>query len=181
MALIKALTSPLTLCLLTLVLHLIPHSTAHFLLHYPATVGFDDDLEGQAPCGSFTVDFSKDNVTDFHVGGDSIALTSTHPMATWLFRATLDQTGTKGNWTNLLPPVSQSGLGNFCERSITVPESWAGQKGVISVVQDAADGLLYQVSLAHKHLFPLLLRMPTSPKFPIPLPAPCYPPTLHNS
>ncbi len=49
-------------------------STAHFLLHYPPTIGFDDDLENEAPCGSFTVDFSTDNVTNYHVGGDTLAL-----------------------------------------------------------------------------------------------------------
>ena len=119
-------------------------SSAHFLLNSPPTIGFDDSLEATPPCGSFTVDFSKDNVTDFHVGGDFIALTSIHPMATWLFRATLDQTAS-GNWTDLLPAVVQTGLGNYCETGITVPLTWAGSKGVIGVVQDAPDGILYQV------------------------------------
>ncbi|KAK3933557.1 expression library immunization antigen 1 [Diplogelasinospora grovesii] len=62
----------------------------HFLLNYPPTIGFDDSLEGDSPCGSFTVDFTKDNVTDFYVGGNAVAITSIHPQATWLFRATLD-------------------------------------------------------------------------------------------
>jgi hypothetical protein len=119
-------------------------STAHFLLNYPPTIGFDDDLETTPPCGSFTVDFSTDNVTDFHVGGDSLAMTSIHPKATWLFRATLDQTAT-GNWTDLLPAVVQIGLGKYCERDVIVPASFAGSKGVIQVVQDAPDGILYQV------------------------------------
>ncbi|KAE8452082.1 hypothetical protein EG329_002248 [Mollisiaceae sp. DMI_Dod_QoI] len=118
-------------------------STAHFLLHYPPTIGFDDDLENEAPCGSFTVDFSTDNVTNYHVGGDTLALTSIHPQATWLFRATLDITAS-GNWTNLLPTIQQTGLGDFCEPSIAVPASWAGSKGVIGIVQDAPDGILYQ-------------------------------------
>ena len=132
----------LAICLLAV---FIGQSTAHFLLNYPPTIGFDDSLETTAPCGSFTVDFSKDNVTDFHVDGDSIAMTSIHPMATWLFRATLDQTATSGNWTALLPAVVQTGLGEYCERGIVVPSTWVGQKGVIGVVQDAPDGILYQV------------------------------------
>ena len=119
-------------------------SSAHFLLNSPPTIGFDDSLEATPPCGSFTVDFSKDNVTNFHVGGDFIAMTSIHPMATWLFRATLDQTAS-GNWTDLLPAVVQTGLGNYCETGITVPSTWAGSKGVIGIVQDAPDGILYQV------------------------------------
>ncbi|RHZ64897.1 copper acquisition factor BIM1-like domain-containing protein [Aspergillus thermomutatus] len=117
---------------------------AHFLLNYPPTIGFDDSLETTPPCGSFTVDFSTDNVTDFHVGGNAIAVTSIHPQATWLFRATLDITAA-GNWTALLPAVQQTGLGDFCEPVVTVPASWAGKKGVIGVVQDAPDGILYQV------------------------------------
>ncbi|CZR57233.1 uncharacterized protein PAC_07123 [Phialocephala subalpina] len=118
-------------------------TTAHFLLHYPTTIGFSDDDEGTAPCGSFTVDFSTDNITNFHVDSDVIAVESTHPAAIWLFRATLDTTAS-GNWTDLLPAVSQDSLGAFCEKGIVVPSSWAGQRGVISVVQDATDGLLYQ-------------------------------------
>lgn len=49
-------------------------TSAHFLLHYPATVGFSDDDEGTAPCGGFTVDFGTDNLTDFHVDNDVIAV-----------------------------------------------------------------------------------------------------------
>ena len=134
----------------TFIIHLtllfISQSTAHFTLQSPPTIGFDDDLETTPPCGSFTVDFSKDNVTDFHVDGDFIAVTSIHPEATWLFRATLDQTAS-GNWTNLLPAVQQTGLGRYCETDIKVPSSWAGSKGVIGIVQDAPDGILYQVNM----------------------------------
>jgi hypothetical protein len=129
---------------LCLVGSFIGQSTAHFLLNYPPTIGFNDASEATPPCGSFTVNFSTDNVTDFHVGGDSIAVTSIHPQATWLFRATLDQTAT-GNWTDLLPAIVQTGLGPYCEPDVTVPTSYAGSKGVIQVVQDAPDGILYQV------------------------------------
>ena len=124
---------------------LVGQSTAHFLLNYPPTIGFDDSLEATPPCGSFTVDFSTDNVTDFHVGGDSLAMTSIHPQATWLFRATLDQTAS-GNWSVLLPAIVQTGLGDYCERDVMVHATFAGSKGVIQVIQDAPDGILYQVS-----------------------------------
>jgi len=122
-------------------------SSAHFLLNYPPTIGFDDSLEGEGPCGSFTVDFSQDNVTDFNVGGSEIAVTSIHPQANWLFRATLGSNQNTTNWTQLIPIVQQTGLGDYCEKSIAVPASWAGQQGIISVVQDAPDGILYQVRL----------------------------------
>ncbi|KAE9370483.1 hypothetical protein N431DRAFT_426845 [Stipitochalara longipes BDJ] len=122
---------------------LIGQSAGHFLVLYPPSIGFDDDLEATPPCGSFTVDFSKDNVTDFHVGGDVLAMQSYHPQVTWLFRATLDQTAS-GNWTNLLPAVQQTGLNSFCEPAVQIPASFAGSKGVIGIAADSPDGILYQ-------------------------------------
>ena len=118
---------------------------AHFQLNSPPAIGFDDDLEGESPCGGFEVDFASDTVTDFHIGGDSLAMQSTHPQSNWLFRATLDRKAS-GNWTNLLPVVSQSGLGNYCAKGLTLPSSWAGSSGVVQVVQHGPDSTLYQVS-----------------------------------
>ncbi|KAJ9137048.1 Expression library immunization antigen 1 [Pleurostoma richardsiae] len=133
--------APISTALATLLLPLL--ASAHFTLDLPETIGFDEDKEATGPCGGFTPDFSSDNVTDFHVGGDAVALTLAHPQANWLFRGTLDQTGSS-NWTQLFPIVQQSGIGAFCEPAITAPESWAGQKGIVGVVADAPDGLLYQ-------------------------------------
>ena len=141
-----------TSLVLGLVVLLISQSTAYFLLNYPPTIGFDDSLEGTPPCGDFTVNFSTDNVTDFHVGGDALAMTSINPQATWLFRATLDTTASS-NWTDLLQPIIQTSLGDYCEQDVKVPASWAGSKGVIQVIQDAPDGILYQVG----SLFQLML------------------------
>ena len=124
---------------------LVGQSAAHFTLQSPPTVGFDDDRETMPPCGGFPIDPSKANFTDFHVDGDFVAVTSTHPEATWLFRATLDQTAA-GNWTSLLPAVQQTSIGAYCEPDLKVPSTWAGSKGVVGIVQDSPDGLLYQVS-----------------------------------
>lgn len=71
-------------------------SSAHFLLNYPPTIGmavpsqemivnlttpgFDDNLEGTAPCGSFTPDFSKDNVTNF-----GLVSPKAHPLQSSLY------------------------------------------------------------------------------------------------
>jgi hypothetical protein len=119
-------------------------SSQHFLLNAPQTVGFDDDAEATGPCGGQTVDFTKDNVTDFHVGGDSIWVTNTHPTANFLFRATQDLTA-QGNWTTLRQPIQQVGLGDSCEPAVAVPSSFEGKKGVIQVVANSPDGILYQV------------------------------------
>ncbi|KAL9485354.1 hypothetical protein ACSS6W_004143 [Trichoderma asperelloides] len=132
------------------VLSLASVSSAHFLMNYPDSIGFDDDKEGTAPCGGFTPDLSSGSkqLVDFHVGGDSLAMRATHNQVTWLFRVTLDGTAQSG-WKQIFPIVEQSGLGDFCEPHITLPSSYAGKKGVISVVTDAPDGLLYQCVAAN--------------------------------
>lgn len=132
--------------ILPAVLSLASVSSAHFLMNYPDSIGFDDDKEGTAPCGGFTPDTSSGSkqLVDFHVGGDSLAMRSTHTQVNWLFRVTLDGTAQSG-WKQVFPIVEQSGLGNFCEPQITLPASYAGKTGVIGVVADGPDGLLYQV------------------------------------
>lgn len=118
-------------------------ASAHFELKYPKSIGFKDDNEDQGPCGGFTPDLTKDLV-DFHVGGEAIAVRLTHQQSNWLFRVTLDEKAESG-WEQIFPIVQQSGLGDFCEPSVTLPESYVGKKGVVSVVSSAVDGLLYQV------------------------------------
>jgi hypothetical protein len=64
--------SKLSSCLVTLLLT--SQCSAHFYLNYPPSIGFDDALEGTPPCGSFTPDPPKDNVTNYYVGGTSLAM-----------------------------------------------------------------------------------------------------------
>ena len=130
---------------LTHLLLLAATAAAHFTLDYPPAAGFDEDKEGSQPCGGNTFDFAK--ATDFHVGGDSVAITLAHPQANFLFRVTLDQTGASG-WAQAFPIVMQSGLGAFCEPAIVAPASYAGKSGLVGVGVNAPDGLLFQVSLS---------------------------------
>jgi hypothetical protein len=123
----------------------IGQSTADFLLYYPPSIGFANGFENIPPCGRNPIDFLTDNVTDFHVGGDALAIYSFGPKATWLLRATLDLTAS-GNWTTLLPVIAQTGQGDYCEQGITVPVSWAGSKGVLQVIHNTTDGISYEVS-----------------------------------
>jgi hypothetical protein len=129
-------------------------SLAHFEVKYPDSIGFKDDDEGESPCGGFTPDLSKDKLVDFHVGGEAIALRSTHQQGNWLFRVTLNEKA-DGDWEQVFPIVQQSGLGDFCQPQVTVPEKYAGKKGWVNVVSSAVDGLLYQVrpcSKLHKSM-----------------------------
>ena len=139
-------------------------TAAHFLLNTPTTIGFDDDNEGISPCGGFNVSFDK--VSDFHVDGDAVSVRSTHPQANWLFRATLDKTAA-GNWTDLGPVINEGELGAFCEESVKVPAEWAGSQGVLQIVQNAVDGLLYQVSLfgIAVHFYSICLLFPKMQRF----------------
>lgn len=121
-------------------------SLAHFELKYPDSIGFKDDDEDKAPCGGFTPDLSKADLVDFHVGGEAIAVRSTHQQGNWLFRVTTDEKA-DGGWEQLFPIVQQSGLGDFCQPQVTVPEKYVGKKGWVNVVSSAVDGLLYQVRI----------------------------------
>lgn len=124
-------------------LALVVSAGAHFLLNHPATIGFIDDNEGIWPCGGFSPNFNNDTITDWHVGGDAIFTTLAHPQSNFLYRATLDLTA-RSNWTELFPIVQQSGLGDRCEPSVPAPASWVGMKGIIGVVADGPDGILFQ-------------------------------------
>lgn len=123
----------------------LPNALGHFLLNYPNSLGFDDDKEGTAPCGGFDITFGS-NDTNVTVNGFAVATRTTHPQANWLFRATLS-TAEPFNWTNILPVVSESGLGDFCLTDLKVPSDFAGQRGIIQITQAAVDGDLYQVCL----------------------------------
>lgn len=118
---------------------------SHFVLNYPISLGFDDDTELSAPCGGFDVVFA-DNDTSVQVGGFAVGVRSTHLAAGFLFRATISQTAPY-NWINLLTVVSETGLGEICLPALNAPSEFAGQKGLVQVIQDGPDGMLYQVSM----------------------------------
>lgn len=122
---------------------------AHFSIKFPEQNSpSDENSLDEGPCGGASLDFSSKTVTDFHVGGDAIALTPTHPQANWLFRATTDTKG-EGNWTQIFPIFQQGGLGELCQPDVSVPEDFAGKQGLISVVANAEDGVLYGVSISY--------------------------------
>ncbi|KAK0388921.1 hypothetical protein NLU13_2498 [Sarocladium strictum] len=123
-------------------------ASAHFILLNPKSFFFDDDLEGQAPCGGKLPDFpSNDNdLFQYHIGGEDIATQLTHERSDWLIRVTTDQTGSKG-WEEVFPIYTQSGLGSFCQPKVAIPSKYEGKTGIVSVVSAATDGFLYQCAL----------------------------------
>jgi hypothetical protein len=126
-------------------LALAPLVSTHFIVNTPPPLGNNINNEDVAPCGGFTPS-SSDNLTDFHVGGDAIGVTSLHPQTFIEYRGMLGSSvSSSSNWTVLIPTVQQYGLNNFCEPSIVVPASWASSSGLLQVIQDAEDGVHYQV------------------------------------
>lgn len=122
-------------------------ASAHFVLVEPPSLegtSLDNDKQDDAPCGALLPDLSKNTTVNFHVDGDFIALQSGHPQVNWLFRGTLEDKGS-GNWEQLYPIFTQNGLGNYCQPVVTAPKEWVGKTGVIGIVSNAPDGLLYQV------------------------------------
>ncbi|KUJ17379.1 uncharacterized protein LY89DRAFT_684441 [Mollisia scopiformis] len=141
--------------ILTLLL-LVSTTTAHFILNYPTTLGFNQNAEDDSPCGGATISFT--NTTAFHLSGDAIAVTTLHPQSNFLYRATTDQIGTS-NWT-VLSLVAEYGLGAFCEPALSVPDSdWEGKMGLLQVVQNAEDGVHYQVFTPKKIIFFFMARI----------------------
>ncbi|OTB05002.1 hypothetical protein M426DRAFT_146649 [Hypoxylon sp. CI-4A] len=119
---------------------------AHFTVQHPPTAGeFNDDLEGQAPCGGYTPDINKVTFTDFHVDGDTIATKYTHSSGTWLYRITTEPSA-NGSWVEAYPIFRQTGSGQYCQPHVTVPHNYTGQKGYIGIVVNAPDGKLFQCS-----------------------------------
>lgn len=130
--------------LLLRVLLLTPLTSAHFVVNVPLPLSNDINGEDTAPCGGSTPSPS-DAVTDFHVGGDAIGLTTLHAHSSFAYRGALGTSLASPNWTVLIPTLAEYGLNGFCEPAVPAPASWAGSKGLLQVIQDAEDGVHFQV------------------------------------
>jgi hypothetical protein len=132
----------------TLSLVLAGSASAHFEVLTPAPLGLSSNInnENLAPCGGFSPS-SSDTLTDFHVGGDAVGLITLHAQAGFAYRGMLGASLTSPNWTVLIPTLEEYGLNGFCEPGLSVPSSWAGSSGLLQIIQDAEDGVHYQVCL----------------------------------
>jgi hypothetical protein len=136
-----------TITITTLLLSLLATQTsAHFYLTHPQGLGTNANNEEISPCGGFMPTFT--DTTDYYVGGDAINVVTSHPQVNMLFRATLDTTA-QGNWSVLYPVIATYGLGSFCIPTVPAPKEFAGKNGVVQVIQNGEDGLLFQVRNSH--------------------------------
>lgn len=117
-------------------------TSAHFVLNWPPTAGFLDDEEVNGPCGGATVTVNSSS-PEVQVGRFAAQIQSSHPTGNWQFRATLD-TQEPYNWTNL-SMVQTEGPGIFCLNYLSAPENFAGNAGILQVIDYSGDGTLYQV------------------------------------
>ncbi|KAK1749466.1 hypothetical protein QBC47DRAFT_274093, partial [Echria macrotheca] len=120
----------------------LPAASAHFVLNYPTSIGFDDEKMAEGPCGSFDATDRSKGVTKWSVGGSNIAVLSTHGRVTWEFNVALASDPTK--FLPLVQEFGQSGAGYICFKGVPGFASWVGQPVVLQVVQHGHDGLLYQ-------------------------------------
>ncbi|KAE9362642.1 hypothetical protein N431DRAFT_424425 [Stipitochalara longipes BDJ] len=118
-------------------------SSAHFIANIPPPLSSNINNEDVPPCGG-TTPSSNDNLTNFHVGGDAIGLTTLHAQSYFAFLGMPGDSLSPANWSYLIPTVEQYGLNSFCEPSIAVPASWAGSSGLLQIIQDSEDGVHYQ-------------------------------------
>ena len=121
-------------------------TAAHFRMLHPESVHFSDSTEDQSPCGGRVPDFPSDDddLFQYHIGGEDIATELTHEASNWLIRVTTDEKASKG-WEQVFPIYAQSGLGRFYQPKVAIPDKYEGKKGIISIVSEATDGILYQV------------------------------------
>ena len=119
-------------------------AAAHYQVLVPTPLGTNIEGEETSPCGGYTPDLSSTH--NVHVSGESFVMRSSHPQSNWLLRATLDPTANK-DWVQIYPIFMQTGLGQFCVSDVGIPTDFVGQKGVVGIVANGGDGLLYQVCL----------------------------------
>ncbi|GIZ37046.1 hypothetical protein CKM354_000050900 [Cercospora kikuchii] len=117
-------------------------ASAHFELNWPPTAGFNDDEQPNAPCGGATVTVD-DSAPEINVDRFAASIFSSHPAGSWSFFATTN-TQEPYNFTEIVPVINSTGVGTFCLNYLRAPADFAGQSGVLQVIDSSVDGTLYQ-------------------------------------
>lgn len=132
---------------ITSILTLLPIASAHFLMLYPPSRGFDDDKIVQYPCGGFN---TITNRTQYPLTGAPIQLNLTDAAANAeVLIAMGDDPSGDDFKTILVPTLSEAGKGDFCFGDIVIPSSlgaMAGMNATIQVQTTGDSGGLYAVS-----------------------------------
>ncbi|KAI5358058.1 hypothetical protein Slin15195_G063880 [Septoria linicola] len=117
-------------------------TSAHFTLNWPQSAGFDDENQPNGPCGGVDVTVGDDS-QEITVDRFPVSIYSSHPAGSWSFFATTN-TEAPYNFTEIVPVINSTGIGTFCLTYLRAPEEFAGQSGVLQVIDSSVDGTLYQ-------------------------------------
>ena len=117
-------------------------SSAHFILLWPPAA-FDEETQPTSSCGGFTPTVNSSSPS-IHVDRFVVSIQNYHPTGEWSFHGT-SNTQAPYNFTKIVPIVDTKGLGGFCLQEMSVPSEWAGQSGIVQVVDNSPDGILSQV------------------------------------
>jgi hypothetical protein len=134
---------------LSALLTILPLTSAHFLLTWPARRGFNDDTAGDFPCGGFNDPSS--NRTMWPLSGGPIQLDMHHTQVNLQVNLALGN-GNGSYSIVLLPTIKEQGVNNFCLGMVNVPSNLGIKEGDNATIQVVTNGDgdtagLYQVSL----------------------------------
>ena len=112
-------------------------TSAHFLMVYPASRGFDDAKIATFPCGGF--DTVSTNRTLFPLSGGEISLEMADTSSN--IEALIGPGNNVGNGFSqvIRQTFAQTGEGNFCMTGFSLPTNLNGMNATIQVVTSSDD------------------------------------------
>ena len=115
----------------------LPLTSAHFLMVYPASRGFDDAKIATFPCGGF--DTVSKNRTLFPLSGGEISLEMADTSSN--IEVLIGLGNNVGNGFNqvIRQTFAQTGEGNFCMTGFSLPANLNGMNATIQVVTSSDD------------------------------------------
>lgn len=102
-----------------------------------------NSLIRQHRCGGVATEPS-DSTVDLTVDQFAVSIRSSHPEGHWSFNIA-NSTSPPFNWTSITNIVETQGVGDFCLPALSIPAEYAGSSGVLQIIDNASDGMLYQV------------------------------------
>jgi hypothetical protein len=129
-------TTQITLTALAAIFSL-PLTSAHFLMVYPTSRGFDDAKIATFPCGGF--DTVSKNRTLFPLSGGEISLEMADTSSN--IEVLIGLGNNVGNGFNqvIRQTFAQTGEGNFCMTGFSLPTNLNGMNATIQVVTSSDD------------------------------------------
>ena len=129
-------TTQITLTALAAIFSL-PLTSAHFLMVYPTSRGFDDAKIATFPCGGF--DTVSKNRTPFPLSGGEISLEMADTSSN--IEVLIGLGNNVGNGFNqvIRQTFAQTGEGNFCMTGFSLPTNLNGMNATIQVVTSSDD------------------------------------------